>query len=602
MKLRELQYRIYGDDRLSGKLERVSRAGRKVDRSLGGASNKMSRFTSSMQDASSEIPGLSRGLRFLRNPITLAVGGLALIAVGLNKAKNAAADFNTEFRDLTNLNLKKNQLQIAMLRANVLNTAAKFGFDPLKTSKGFYDIQSITGKYGNEVQKIVAKVGMFSRIMRSDFTATIAGTAQAMDIYGLKANQLDDYLTSLNATVQVGKTNFDELTRVQVRYANAAAAVGQSYNNANRLFAVFSKLSDSIDISARYTKIAFQDLTKSATMKGFEKIGVKIFDIHGKMRGVDKIVEDLIPKLKAMSGLQFAKFKQSLGSSIGVNALLDMTRNKADRLLKSFKEFDNTKFSMNDALKTAMQDVNFLNDTINGKLKVSLIRLGQTILPAWVSIKDEIISMLDAINDRMYRFQRSFYHITFNMKKYNELGNIRIAQMTSRGMEQAKEKYAGTFNQVDWKTINKAKKDSLVKKLQTDMRGYLHPLFLNGSDQQQSDQRNVFTGMAKYTNKVLWQLQHTGNKGLSQFFDSQRKIAKGGTSANPTSSIYQTGLAGVSGGGSTVKSVTVQIDALVKEMIIKTTNLTDTTQDIEKKITELLVRSVAGAEQIISNN
>ncbi len=599
MKLRELQYRIYGDDRLSGKLDKVSRAGRKVDRSLGGASNKMARFKTKMQDASSEIPGLSRGLRLLSNPITLAVGGLALLAVGINKAKNAAADFNTEFRDLNNLNLKKSHLQIAMLRADVLNTAAKFGFDPLKTSKGFYDIQSITGKYGNEVQKIVAKVGMFSRIMRSDFTATIAGTAQAMDIYGLKANQLDDYLTSLNATVQVGKTNFDELTRVQVRYANAAAAIGQSYNNANRLFAVFSKLSDSIDISARYTKIAFQDLTKSATMKGFEKIGVKIFDIHGKMRGVDKIVEDLIPKLKAMSGIQFARFKQSLGSSIGVNALLDMTRNKADRLIASFKEFDNTKFNMSDALKTAMEDVNFLNDTINGKLKVSLIRLGQTILPAWVSIKDEIITMLDAINDRMYRFQRSFYHITFNMKKYNELGNIRIAQMTSRGMEQAKEKYTGTFNQVDWKTINKDKKDSLIKKLQTDMRGYLHPLFLTGSDQQQADQRNVYTGMAKYTNKILWRLQHADNASLAQFFDSQRKVTP--ASVNPTSP-YQAGLAGVSGGGSTVKSVTVQIGSLVKELIIKTTNLTGNSQDIEQKITELLVRSVAGAEQIISSN
>lgn len=601
MKLRELQYRIYGDDRLSGKLERVSRAGRKVDRSLGSASNKLSRFKTNIRGAASEVPGLSRVLRVLENPLVLAAGGAVAFAIGLNKAEKAAASFNSEYRDLINLNMDKSPFQRALLRANVLNTAAKYGFDPNKTSKGFYDIESITGKYGREVQKIVAKTGMFARVMRSDFTATIAGTAQAMDIYGLNANQLNDYLSSLNATVKVGKTNFDELTRVQVRYANAAAAIGQSYSNANRLFAVFSKLSDSIDIAARYTKIAFQDLTKSSTMKGFEKLGVHIFDAQGKMRGIDKIVQDLVPKLKKMSGLQFAQFKQSLGGSIGVNALLDMVRNKADRLLVSFKEFDNTKFNMKDSLKEAMKDVNFLNDTINGKLKVSLIRLGQTVLPAWISIKNEIISMLDEINDHMYRFQRSFYHLTFNEKKYKELGNIRIAQMTSRGFSNAQDKYAGTFNQVNWKNISQKEKNNLIKKLQTDIHGYLHPLFLSGSDQQQADKRNIYVGMAKYANKALWQLQHGDNASLSQFFNQQMR--KSGThQGDGSSSDFKAGLAGVSGGGSTVKSVTVTIDALVKEMVIKTTHLTDNTQDIENKITELLVRSVAGAEQIISSN
>ncbi len=594
---RELTYKIYGDDKLSGKLQRISSAGNKTDRSLGKLDGKLSRVKMGMRDAASEVPGLSRGLRLLSNPITLAAGAVVGLAYGFDKMTKAAENFDENFRELLNLNMDKSPLERSMLRASVLQTAYQNGFDPNKTSKAYYDVQSITAKYGAEVDKIVAKVGMFSRIMKSDFNVTIAGTAQAMDIYKLKASDLNKYLESLNATVQVGKVNFDELTQEQVRYANAAAAAGQNYNNANRLFAVFSKLSNHTRIAARYTKIAFEDLTKSTTLKAFKKVGVTVYDAHQKMLGVDKIVEELVPKLKKMSDMQFNNFKNSLGGSLGAGALLSLIRNKADLLLNDFKLFDNTKFHLADSLKEANKSAEFLHETMKNKLQVDMIRLGEVGLPILIKGIEILTTGLDKL-DTIIKGKSAVKKEIDNQDSYNLLKKYQPQLAIADKLPQDK------FNTI----IN-----GLYGKIQTErniLEAYpntnlgvakfakVQNMDIGSAQTELTDFRNRHYKFEKEYKKILGYFSdYRKNPTINPYHKPDKSVDGNGSPIQN----YKDGLAGISGGGSKVTSVTVTIGKLNENINISTTTLNESGSEIEKKMTEFLIRSIAGAEQIINN-
>lgn len=598
MNIQELQYRIYGDDRLSGKLDRVSAAGRRTDVALGNTSNKFKSLKNNIGGAAAEIPGLNRGLALMTNPITMAIGLVGGLGMMLNKAKNEAALFNNEFRELINLNLDKSPLQRNELKRNVLNTAGSEYFDPLKTSTGFYDVQSITGKYGSEVKKIVSQAGTFAQVMRSDFNKTIAGSAQAMEIYGFNIDRVDDYLASLYKTVMVGKTTFDQLTTVQVEYANAAASVGQSFDQANKIFSAFSKVTKTVNIAATMTKTAFEDLTKKSTLDGLQKIGVKIFDAKGQMRGVDEILEDLIPKLKTMTDLDYAKLKENVGGSEGLRGLLDMARNSADKLLGSFELFDKTKFSMNDALKEAQKDINYINDQINNELKVSWINLGESVLPIFISLKKEVLIMVDKMSALI---------------KGSDQINQEISQQSADNIKSKYEGMLGRAHLMSESEFN-ANQDSLIslyqnaeairKSFGTDMESIMeyknkHGGSINNARNQLKYDRERWTKIAgTYMELIKLFPEYRSNSANNPFLSpGDDGDGTGGT----TDGGVKKGLQDISGGGTQLRSVNVAIEALVKELNINTTTLSESAPEAEQKITEMLVRSVAGAEQIISN-
>jgi TP901 family phage tail tape measure protein len=538
----------------------------------------------------------------MTNPITMATGLVAGLGVALNKAKNEAALFNSEFRELINLNLDKTPFQKALLKSDVLRMAKDKGFDPLKTSTAFYDVQSITGKYGYDVGKITEMGGNFAQVLRSDFNKTIAGSAQAMEIYGFDVNRLDNYLASLYKTVMAGKTSFDEVTTVQVEYANAAASVGQTFDQANKVYAAFSKATKSVNIAATMTKTAFEDLTKKSTLEGLNKIGVSVFDAKGQMKGVDTILQNLIPKLKTMTDLEYARLKEEIGGSEGLRGLFDQARNSADKMLASFDLFDRTEFKMSEALKEASKDINHINDQINNKLKVSWINLGQTVLPVWVSLKTEILSIIDDINNSMYDKVRSYYRI-FDQGKYRQMGSIRSQQYQNEGYGNARDKYVemfrGNLSELTESEL-KAKMDALQeerKKINTPPK--YKPL--GWTDQDEADASNKLQGFNRFFNEVSLALKNKNFDAISELYGSGTGSSSGGegSGGGTGGTDVSKGLQDIAGGGTQLKNVTVNIEKLNESININTTNFSDSASDIEKKLTELLVRSVSGAEQVL---
>lgn len=173
-------------------------------------------FAKSSKAIANEIPLVGNAFRLASNPIALTVGGLYAIGKGLDRTTQKAADFNTQFRALENLNLDKSKKEIDSLKRMVLDTSFDKGFNTNKTITGYFDVQSTTGKFGAEVRRIVEKQGEFANLMQSDFNEYIAGTAKGMANFGFGVDKLDDFNRSAYATVKVGVTTFDQLAKVPI--------------------------------------------------------------------------------------------------------------------------------------------------------------------------------------------------------------------------------------------------------------------------------------------------------------------------------------------------------------------------------------------------
>lgn len=612
-------------NKLDAKFKKIDKSVDHLEGNAMGMADNVEKSTGRMKGGfkslGQEIPIVGRAMNLMRNPVVLtgaAIGGLGL---AMYKAGKAAAEFDNNFLELKNLNLDKTTAQIDRLRDSVLDLSFEKGLDPQKTTKAFFDVQSATGKYGEEVKKIVGEVGVFARTMKADYNTSIEGAAKAMGTFQFGAGQLDDFLASSFKTVQVGITTFDQLAQVQTEYAGSAAAAGQGFNEANKLFAVFSKSAKSVDIAATLTKTAFQDLAKKSTLKGLEKIGVNVFDASGKMRKLDGIVKDLVPKLGQMSDSDFSKLKEEIGGSEGLRGLMDQLKNSGAEVLDTFKAFDDTDFDFDKALANANGDLNIMNDIISNKLQVAWIKFGDAIMPMLIKMKSIIISMLDGLGkvseftnawfDRQGTADQKFAKYSDQFKNdRNQL--ISSYEEKRQGLSIAEQK--GLFEEMIYKNIKETNAElvssSFVKKFSQgrNKAPYIDAFSKKNAFAKENGALIKFIESKKGTPeyeklfstsflKDHFIKEIDKKQGQTENIDALSTHGSGGSSSNKTA------LTGITGAADRVRNVTVNIQNLVKDFIVNAADGTGLGElEIMQKIEEVLVRAVRDAELTLSTD
>lgn len=74
-----------------------------------------------------EVPLIGNAFRLASNPIALTAAGVLAIGKGIDYTTQKAADFNTQFRELSNLNLDKSRKEVASLKRMVLDSSFERG-------------------------------------------------------------------------------------------------------------------------------------------------------------------------------------------------------------------------------------------------------------------------------------------------------------------------------------------------------------------------------------------------------------------------------------------------------------------------------------------
>ncbi|WP_291590580.1 phage tail tape measure protein [Bacteroides sp.] len=562
-------------------------------------------FAKNSKEIMNEVPLIGNAFRLVSNPIALTVAGVAALGKGIDYTTQKAANFNTQFRNLANLNLDKSKREIDSLRRMVLDTAYDKGFDTDKTVMGYFDVQSTTGKFGGEVKRIVEKQGEFANLMQADFNEYIAGTAKGMANFGFGTEKLDEFNRSAYATVKVGVTTFNQLAKVQSVYAGAAAANNQTFDTANKLLALFTVKTKSVDEAATLTKSMFNDLTKDATIKAFKKIGISIYDTNGNIKQADSLMMELNKKFLALDGdKKVIALKNQFTGSDGLISLVQAATDKSGQLQNTFNSFDSTKLGLNKALELARNDVNYINETLQNKIKALEIEIGTNLLPLkewWAQLK------LEMINGVMWAIRGEQGN---RNKQYNEgwtKQSEEYGSLLQSAANLTKEQYTQKLS--DLNIALKAIDDTHGKAVK-DINNMSVPLYIWGTENRQlwREEQSGYVldyskGKMDFMRNLIrdfqneWQTKTNFGRNVLSPLDPSKKGGDN-TNGNTNADSLNSSVDSVTGSARQIRNLTVNIEAFNKGGInTQNTNLQhmEPTQ-IEEWFTDMCMRVVRSIE------
>ncbi|MDT8347362.1 MAG: phage tail tape measure protein [Flavobacteriaceae bacterium] len=323
-----------------------------------------------------------------------AVGGIALLTIGMNKSINAAQDFDAAFLPIRNMNLDKSKAELDGFRNEIRNAAFEIGSNLVDSTNAVFDLQSATGLYGDDAIEVFKKVGRFSLATGANINDAMNSTTKSMKAFGLGVEDIDKLLESNAKTVQVGITTFDQLAKVQTEFAGATSAAGQSIDTGNKIFAMFTSISKSADIAANQTKTFFQGLGQQADQIKKE-LNIDVFDVNGNMKAADDLLKEIGGRFKSMSDEQITAAINRIGGPEGLRAALSKVKTGAEDMISTFNAFDSTTFSLKAALENAEGDVSKMREMLGNRLEAIFSKMGEKILPMIAGFIDRINPVLE---------------------------------------------------------------------------------------------------------------------------------------------------------------------------------------------------------------
>ena len=577
-----------------------------------------------------QVAGRFGGLAKTAFKVTAAAGTATIGVLGAATAR--AKEFRHEFLELENLNLDKSRKQIRTLEGQALKAAFAIGRAPAEASKAFFDVQSGTGKFGGEVDRIVRSTGRFAQAVKVDFNTQVDAAVKGIRNFNLEAADMDRFFASSFKTVQTGIVTFGQLARVQTDYAGAAATANQNVDSANKLFSIFTTRAKSAEEAATLTKSAFTDLLKPSTLKTFRKFGVKVFDEQtGRVKQLDDIVGQLNARFKKLgtSDRQLTSLVNQFKGSEGLVALVGAVAKNGDQMLDTFRQFDRTEFNLEKALRNSRADLTTMSNIVKNKLDVLLTRIGFKVVPAIVDGLEHFeTKVLPGIERRMPAILEAAGRFTKLMGKGVDLIGKTLTSI-DRGLEKQ------DMNRVITPKQNRENERRLVgelgfperiKNADTRTKGFLARNFdpsIIGDEaaiQRFSDKikrldlardrgtRDLLTAiLAGKQSSRLDDILAAADRLDKKAGMPTPKTTTGGTPANAGMPV-NTGVSplsneikGVVSGGPQTKHITVNIQQLNGIQTMEVTQVKERLDDLKRAVTEVLVGAVNDAELVLGN-
>jgi len=581
-------------DMIDGNLKSgLNSAKNRVEKATGHMQRRMNSLKQAnieaFQAIKDEIPGASRAIELMTNPIVAVTAGVAAIGFGLYKCTQEAEKFSGSFRQLQMLNLDKSVKDMGKLKGMIRDTAYEKGFDPTDTIKAFFDVQSTTGKFGGEVDAIVAKQGEFARLMQADFKQWISGTAKAMANYGFGADKLDEFNKAAFATVQTGVTTFDELAQVQSMFAGAAAASKQSFASADKMFSIFTVKVKDVNEAATLTKSLFNDLSKATTIDAFKKMGISVFDVNKKFKQADVLLLELQEKFRKLgtSDSKLIELKNQFSGGEGLIAFVQAATDKTNTLQQTINTFDSTQFALPKALEIAKNDINYINEQLENKTKVLMGEIGDNFIPIKKFFAEVMIGGMEGIK-----------------RLWADTG-----MMAEQYKKDASKKVLADFpGLADPTKLSNTAFEDLIGRVNKDMKFYQDIAQKNIGYKNTGNLANHFDpvkaqGFYNYkyaggASESLMTLTKQAREARAKFGGDFAGVNKDGTPVKPGISPAVTADAKSIGTGSQTKSVTINIESFVKGGLNTTASSINgmNKDELERWMTEMFMRVVRSAE------
>ena len=398
MTIKEVVYELIGRDYVSPVLDRMTVKADDANRVMRSLRSQTIGMNTNMREAAREIPGVGRALSMVKNPLIMGGALIAGIGAVTVDATNRAKAFNAEFRNLANINLSRSIGELNRLKGMIASTAYAGGHDIGATSRAYFDVQSITGMYGAQASPMVRQGMEFARLMGADPNEWVAGLAKAQANYGFSNSDIGKYQSAAYASLVAGAMTFDQLAKASPVFAGSAAASGQSFTDAMKMFTLFTMRTKSTDEAATMTNSLFRDLTREGTIKGFLNAGINPYTSEGSFKSVVQLMTELADVFASKgTQLEVNNLKNAFSGSEGLTAMLNAAAGGAEQLSSQLSNFESAELKLAEARSIARNDATLHEEELRNRLNIQIVQLGNALLP----LRVRIVEILSSVTDYM---------------------------------------------------------------------------------------------------------------------------------------------------------------------------------------------------------
>lgn len=583
MTIKEVVYELIGRDYVSPVLDKMKVKADDANRVMRNLRSQTIGMNANMREAAREIPGVGRALSVVKNP--LIMGGALIAGVGavMVDATNRAKAFNTEFRNLANINLSRSIGELNRLKGLIASTAYAGGHDIGATSRAYFDVQSITGMYGAQASPMVRQGMEFARLMGADPNEWVAGLAKAQANYGFSNSEIGKYQAAAYASLVAGAMTFDQLAKASPVFAGSAAASGQSFTDAMKMFTLFTMRTKSTDEAATMTNSLFRDLTREGTIKGFLNAGINPYTSDGSFKSVVQLMTELADTFSSQqTQQQVNNLKNAFSGSEGLTAMLNAAAGGAEQLTAQLRNFDNAELNLNRTREIALGDLTLLEEELRNKFNTSLTQLGEALLPARIEFSRLAIKALDFVRDiadwQGTARRTGAQNANWAQEQFVRYGEMSISEKEQFLADVRTQRDAGQarYQAIPTSGIQRGVANSFIV---SSVVGW-------GSRAREENRLSTLSEVGIY-NDILAQAEAWGTASGIVGRDGDSK-----TNADAHSAIST-----AIGGGRQQKVINVTIGSLVGSQSFNST-VRESRDDITTIVEEALIRAIYGAEQI----
>ncbi|WP_367867884.1 phage tail tape measure protein [Pedobacter sp. WC2423] len=338
---------------------------------------------------SDQIPGLDQAMKLITNPYALVTAGVVALAAAYIKASGMAMDWAKGMAKV-NVTAQLSKNELAALSDQVMDIGAR-------NSTPLEDVPESFNKIVSAGLEVKDALGAFEPILKgakagfTDLDTVAAATVATMNSTGIMS--ATKVLDVLFATMNKGNAEFKDIADYLPKIIPMADKAGQSFEDLAGAFAYFTAQGFKSDQTATLLENTFKAISDPRITDGFKKIGVNIYDAHGKAKPLLMILDSLRTKLKGLSSEAKNKIFKTIGADGETVTAIGAMLKDYDKLKDIIGFTNKAQGQLNEAMKNA-ETPGDAWVIINNQIKQGMIEIGQTSLPMIKAVGQSILDTI----------------------------------------------------------------------------------------------------------------------------------------------------------------------------------------------------------------
>jgi len=353
----------------------------------------------SLNDQLKKAETTSKGIGGIYAKVATVLSAIAGVAIGgaFKEGLDQLSEFNLKIAEINTLLPQTNQVSKNTEMA-IKRLSGAYGKDARDLAKAYYDIISAGSQDATESLDLLSAATRTSVVGITDVKTATGAILSVLNAYGTENISAMEAGQKLFATVQAGRTNFEELSASIGEVIPIAAQLGIPLEELGGILAVSTRISGSTAKSVTQLGAAFSNIlkpseqSKAVIQRLNQQLGIALdFSAQSlKEKGVQKFLQEIFDATSSFKN-QEAILGKLFGSTQALRGVLSVTG-------ENFKEVKKAIDQISDSSTVLDEGFGKISDTLSFKFDKAL-ELSANLFNKFVGIVEpHIISLVDKFN------------------------------------------------------------------------------------------------------------------------------------------------------------------------------------------------------------